>query len=920
MIGNMVNEQKMYVLIQARVRQGWAQADLAEHMGVATKTVARWESGSSIPQPGLRAKLGALLQIDPEELWPLNASLSVLPGPTDQVGVPYSQEPQRPLALPIVWNVPYLRNPFFTGREDLLAQLHARFQAGQALALSQPQAMSGLGGIGKTQIAVEYAYRFGQEYQAVLWAHAESSETLVSSYVALAVLLNLPEQDTQEQAIMVSAVKRWLQTHREWLLILDNADDLALVPEFLPLVLGGHLLLTTRAQAMKGLANRFEVETFSAEQGTLFLLRRAALLVADAPLEQAAVEDRERAGQIAKALGGLPLALDQAGAYLEETGCSLLEYQQLYQHHRAALLGERRGLVNDHPPVATTWSLSFQQIEKRNPAAADLLRMLAYLAPDAIPEEILTAGASLLGPVLAPVAANAFLLNQAIESLLAYSLIRRDSKGKALSVHRLVQAVIQDELEDAERSTWAERAMLAVDAAFPHAEYATWQQCERLLPQAMIATQLIERYQIVGAEVGRLLYETATYLLVRERYSEAEPFYQGLGIREQQLGPEHPEVATSLNALANLYRKQGKDAEAEALFQRALRIREQQLGPEHPEVATSLYGLANLYRVQSKYEQAELLFQRALRIREQQLGPEHPEMASPLRGLAALYEMQGKDAEAEALFQRALRIREQQLGPEHLYVAYQLYELADSYRVQGKDEQAEPLYQRALRIWEQQLGAEHHYVAYPLYRLANLYRVRGKDEQAEPLFQRALRIWELRLASDPNDAHVYLERGYVYLHLKKPDAARADFARHASLKPGNVNAAWMVVYTALSRQRPGGEVAERLEMIAALDPHCYHAYTCQGVALGLRGNLQEGLTTLEQELHLINAHSEDAWFWKGMLCAYLGHSTVAMESIEQALQIGLPSLLLTPLFWLEQENSRFYQEYAEPLLKGHELL
>src|SRR5258707_6360762 len=154
MIGNMVNEQKMYVLIQARVRQGWAQADLAEHMGVATKTVARWESGSSIPQPGLRAKLGALLQIDPEELWPLNASRSVPSGPSAQVDVLHSEEIRQPLASPTVWNIPYARNPFFTGREDVLAQLHARFHLSQSQALSQPQAMSGVGGGGKTQLAV----------------------------------------------------------------------------------------------------------------------------------------------------------------------------------------------------------------------------------------------------------------------------------------------------------------------------------------------------------------------------------------------------------------------------------------------------------------------------------------------------------------------------------------------------------------------------------------------------------------------------------------------------------------------------------------------------------------------------------------------------------------------------------------------
>ena len=173
-------------------------------------------------------------------------------------------------ALPPVWNVPYPRNSFFIGREEILARLRKQLQASQAIALSQPQAITGLGGIGKTQIAVEYAYRFHQDYQVVLWARAENTETLTSSYVTIASLLNLPEQKEQEQEITVQVVKTWLQTHSGWLLMLDNADDLSQVPAFLPPALGGHLLLTTRAFAVGHLASRLEVDTLAPEQGALF--------------------------------------------------------------------------------------------------------------------------------------------------------------------------------------------------------------------------------------------------------------------------------------------------------------------------------------------------------------------------------------------------------------------------------------------------------------------------------------------------------------------------------------------------------------------------------------------------------------------------------------------------------------------------
>lgn len=650
-------------------------------------------------------------------------------------------------ALPAIWNIPYPRNPFFLGRDAELAEVRRHLQAGQATALSQPQAISGLGGIGKTQLALEYAYRYQQDYQAVLWARAESTEELVASYIALAKLLQLPEYDGKEEDIIVQAVKTWLQTHRGWLLILDNADELALLPDFLPPSMGGHMLLTTRAAATGRLAHRLEIETLLPEQGALFLLRRSALLAPNATLEQASAQEWQLAWQISEELGGLPLALDQAGAYLEETGTSLVSYWQIYQQHRADLLEQRRGLVADHPAsVATTWSLSFRQIQEKSPSAADLLRLCAFLSPDAIPEEVLTASASLPGPVLAEVAGDSLRLDRAIEALRAYSLIRRDPKGKTLSIHRLVQVVLQDTMEEAERRSWAERVILLVNEAFPCPDHDTWPLCERLMSQAWTATQFIEQYQMSSVEAERLLEKMGYYLWDRGSYAEAEPLYQQLlCIREQHLGAEDPKVASALDHLADLYWRQGKYTQAEPLLLRALEISEQQLGPEHPQVASVLFGLATVNRCQGKYAQSEQLYLRELRICEQQFGPEHPQVVDPLNNLAAVYHDQRKYAEVEPLYLRALQISKQQLGSEHYKVGYSLLGLAGLYRNQGKYAEAEPLYQQTLRLWEQHFGSEHPEVGRVLPGLARLYHYQGKYAEAEPLYQRALRIWEERL-------------------------------------------------------------------------------------------------------------------------------------------------------------------------------
>ena len=562
-------------------------------------------------------------------------------------------------ALPPVWNVPCPRNALFIGRDTLLTQLRQHLQAGQATALSQPQAISGLGGIGKTQLAVEYAYRFHQEYQVVLWALADTREALSSSYLSIAALLNLPEKDESESAHVIAAVKNWLQTHTRWLLILDNADDLALARGFLPPSVSGHVLLTTRAQATGRFARRLEVDILPTEVGALFLLRRAGLLAQDASLEQAAQQEQDTARAMCHELGGLPLALDQAGAYLEETRCSLASYQHLFQRRRAELLAEHRGLIDDHPlPVATIWSLSFARVEQKNPAAADLLRLCAFLAPDAIPETIITEGASHLGALLAPVGADPYLLNQAIEELCAYSLVCRDagSDGETqLSMHRLVQAVLRDAMNEAERQCWAERAIRAVSAALPAVEHTSWSQWERLLAHAQVCAGWIEQYRSQFPQAARLLQQTGWYLTERARYSEAEPLLEhAYAISEREQGPEHLDTARDAGTLAYLYKTQGKYEQAEPLYVRALSIREQQLGPQHPDTATSLNNLAGLYREQGKDEQAEPLFQRALAIRGQQLGETHPDTATSLNDLTNLYQNQGKYEQAEPLLERAL--------------------------------------------------------------------------------------------------------------------------------------------------------------------------------------------------------------------------------------------------------------------------
>ncbi len=249
-----------------------------------------------------------------------------------------------------------------------------------------------------------------------------------------------------------------------------------------------------------------------------------------------------------------------------------------------------------------------------------------------------------------------------------------------------------------------------------------------------------EFVRVIAAYEFSFMFHIPLVLVILDWVMFKKDTSRSLVISEKALGPEHPDVATSLNNLALLYYNQGKYADAEPLYKRALAIKEKALGPEHPSVATSLNNLAALYRVQGRYAEAEPLHKRALAIREKALGPDHPYVATSLNNLALLYDDQGKYTEAEPLYKRALAIWEKALGAEHPEVANSLNNLAGLYDTQGRYAEAEPLHQRALAIREKALGPDHPHVAQSLENYAALLRKTGRGTEATKMEARAKAI------------------------------------------------------------------------------------------------------------------------------------------------------------------------------------
>ena len=260
--------------------------------------------------------------------------------------------------------------------------------------------------------------------------------------------------------------------------------------------------------------------------------------------------------------------------------------------------------------------------------------------------------------------------------------------------------------------------------------------------------------------VGTLLNNLANVYLQQGRYGEAESVLKrALAIAERTLGPDKPELVTSLTNLAILCVYQGRYAEAEPLFKRALAIREKALGSDHPDIAGSLDNLANLYYEQGRTVEAEALYKRALAIQEKSLGPDHRDVAVSLNNLGNVYKRQGRYGEAEPLLRRALAIREKALGPDHPDVAVGLGNLAGLYKGQGRYAEAEALFKRALAIMEKALGPDHPDVASSLANLAVIYNDQGRTAEAEPLYKRALAIREKALGPD----HTYVAQSFGHL-------------------------------------------------------------------------------------------------------------------------------------------------------------
>jgi transcriptional regulator with XRE-family HTH domain len=599
-------------------------------------------------------------------------------------------------ARPRLWNIP-ARNPAFTGREDLLAAMRERLQGGQAAVV---QALYGMGGVGKTQLATEYAHRFAESYDMAWWINAEQSRLVGDQVASLGHGLGCIPPGASSEATR-AAVLAELRQHGRWLLIFDNATAPADVTPWLPGA-AGHVLITSRERGWDEVAAPVEVDVLARAESVEMLRRRVpGISEADAD-------------QLAAALGDLPLAIAQAAGFVLGTAMSASQYVRLLQTRAGQLLD--RAVPGTYPQsLAAATAVTAAQLAAHDPAAVELASLCAFLAPEPIPEEVFTGAAGLLPGRLAERAADPLAWRQTLAHLAEQSLVRVDHRG--LQMHRLTQAILRDQLTP-DRAAATRRCTEAILAASdpgdpPNPE--TWARWAQLMPHVLAADLAATDNPALRELVRRVcwyLIERGDALTPRDLVSH---LYQQW---RDRLGEDHEHTLMAAHYLAWALLELGRYAESRDLNQGTLERRRRVMGDDHPDTLNSAHNLAVDLRQLGEVQAARDLDHDNLARQRRVLGQDHPSALRSASNLAADLRDLGEVQAARDLDQDTLERRRRVLGQDHPDTLYSAYNLAADLRELGELQAARDLDQDTLERRRRVLGEDHPDTLRSAYNLA----------------------------------------------------------------------------------------------------------------------------------------------------------------------------------------------------------
>ena len=661
--------------------------------------------------------------------------------------------PRLPGSEPGVWNAPP-RNPAFTGRDKLLVAVRKQLLTGDRAVV---QALHGMGGVGKTQLAIEYSHRFAGDYDVVWWIAAEEPGLIGEQFAVLATELGRPPAGTGNNAVRRAALAG-LRAHGRWLLVFDNAENPRDVAGWL-LSRGGHVLITSRTHEWTELAMPVEVDVLARGESVAILQSRVIGLVA------------ADAGELAGALGDLPLAVAQAAAYLADTGLAAASYRKLLEAQPVATLSKGQPVGYPRPLAAAT-QLSLSRLGAKDPAAAELVNVCAFLGAELIPAGMFEPAGPHLPAALAARVADAMAWGDLLALIRRYAIARVDRHG--LQFHRLTQAITRDGLprekavacrglagdiivsndpgDPDDPETWLAWAslmphLLATDFAFPVSPALRTVACgasRYLLARGSIssARDLAENLRRhwsgqLGDDDRHTLDATsnlAAALWHLNQWTDARKMdEETLERRRRVLGEDHPDTFSSANNLASDLDALGLRQEARGLFEATLEQRRRNLGEDHRETLSSAHNLATELRAMGEAQEARSLFEDTLRRRRRVLGHDHPDTLRSASNLAVvLKELQDGQA-ARDLDRDTLSRRRRVLGEDHPDTLNSASNLASDLYELGLTEEARALDRDTLERRQRVLGAGHPATLSSAMSLVSDLRRLGQREAADKL-------------------------------------------------------------------------------------------------------------------------------------------------------------------------------------------
>jgi len=705
------------LLRQLRAEAGLTQEQLAEAAGLSPRSVSDLERGINRTARKDTAMLlsGALGLAEPASALFVAAALGRVPAAEVLAAVRESR-PRPAVTMPTVWNIP-ARNPGFTGRDDLLAGVREQLLAGDKAVV---QALHGMGGVGKTQLAAEYAHRFAGTYDLAWWINAEQGGLIGDQVAALGLALGCVQPGAGTQTVR-AAVLAELRHRGQWLLVFDNAEDPADVAPWLPGG-GGHALITSRQRGWDEVAAPVEVDVLTRAESVAILQTRVTTL-SGADAEKLAAE-----------LGDLPLAIAQAAGFMADTGMTAEEFLALLRTRAGQLLAQ--GAPGSYPrSLAAATGLIADRLARQDPAAAELASVCAFLAPEPIPERLFTSAVGVLPGELAARAADPLAWRQTLAHLTRHSLARVDHRG--LQMHRLTQAILRDRLTPAQAAAirnYAEALLAAGNPGDPP-NPVTWPQWAQLTPHVLAA----DLAATDSPALRELVRYTCWYLIERGDARSAHDLVNGL--RQQwrdRLGEDHEHTLTAAHYLAWTLLEMGRHAESRDLNRDTLARRRRVLGPDHPDTLYTAHNLAIDLRELGEVRAARDLNEDTLERHRRVLGEDHPDTLRSAAMLAFDLRELGEVQAARDLDQDTLDRRRRVLGPDHPDTLRSAGFLAIDLRELGEVQAARHLDQDTLDRHRRVLGEEHPHTLGSAYNLAIDLRELGEVQAARDLDQDTL--------------------------------------------------------------------------------------------------------------------------------------------------------------------------------------